>query len=96
MNSQNPCEDTLVTATGEVLVPGATDFINVLLDKLQRLIQSRRVQAIVRGELYRRFDPELGLSVGMIHVDVHSWLFAREKVEPKSSNAKNRWTHTSG
>src|SRR5438128_10577349 len=32
MNNQKPCGETLVTSTGEVLGPGAADFIEVLLD----------------------------------------------------------------
>ena len=88
MNSQNPCGETLVTSTGEVLGPGATDFIQMLLNQFCRLVQARGIEPIVG-----RFEPELRLAVGMVHVYMHARLFAREEIETKPADAKDRRIH---
>jgi hypothetical protein len=40
MKSQDPCDETLVTSTREVLGPGATDFIEMLLHQCQGFVQT--------------------------------------------------------
>ena len=41
-----------------------------------------------------RFNPELGLALGMLHMHVRSGFLAREEVEPKPLDAQDRRTHS--
>ena len=50
-------------------------------------------EAVVPGQLDLRAQPELGLSVTAVHVDVDSRLLTREKEKPEASFPENRWTH---
>ena len=50
-NSQNPCGDTLVTSTGEVLGPGGADLIEVLLDQGLNFRDLLWLETEVRGQL---------------------------------------------
>jgi hypothetical protein len=76
MNSQKPCGETFVTSTGEVRVPSATDFIQVLLDQQLDFMDLTWLEPIVHCEFDCRFDPEFGLAVGVLHMDVQSRFFS--------------------
>jgi hypothetical protein len=79
MNSQNPWGETLVTSTGEVFRPSASDFIEVFFNQGLRLGQPARIQTEIHGEFNRRFDPELRFAVRVLHVDVRSPLLREKK-----------------
>ena len=96
MNSQNPCCEMLVTSTWEVLGPSAADFIKVFLNYSYGVVEPGGVEPIVGGHFNGRLQPELCLSVGMIHVDMHPRLFAGKEVEAEPTDAKNGRTHASG
>jgi hypothetical protein len=82
MNSQNPWGETLVTSAGEVLGPGAADFIQVLLDQFLCLGDLLRLETEIRHQLHVRLDPKLCFAVGMLNVDVSPPFLSGEKVEP--------------
>jgi hypothetical protein len=96
MNNQKPCWEMLVTSTWEVLSPGAADFIKVFLNYSCRLVEPSDVEPIVGGHFDGGLQPELGLSVAMIHVDMHPRLFAGKEIEAEPTHAKNGRTHASG
>jgi hypothetical protein len=83
----------LVTSTWEVLGPSAADFIKVFLNYSCGLVEPGSVEPIVRGHFDGGLQPELCLSVGMIHVDMHPTLFAGKEVEAEPTDAKNGRTH---
>jgi hypothetical protein len=60
MNSQKPWGETFVTSTGEVRVPSAMDFIQVLLDQLLDFMDLTRLEPIIQCEFDCRFEPEFG------------------------------------
>ncbi len=49
--------------------------------------------AIVPGQLYLRFEPELRLSIRVMDMDVWPCLLAREEVEPIPTVAKDCRAH---
>ena len=51
------------------------------------------LEAEVCRQFNDRLDPEFRFAGGMMHVHVRSPFLAREKVEPKPSDAQDRWTH---
>src|SRR6202035_1503778 len=59
MNSQNPWGETLVTSAGEVLGPGAADFIQVLLDQSLCFGDLLRLETEICHQLHVPLDPEL-------------------------------------
>src|SRR5690606_1603246 len=91
--SQNPCCETLVTSTGEVLGPGAAELMGVLLNQFQCLGQAPRLEPVVPFDLHCGLEPELGLALGVLHVHVRSRLFAREEVEAIAADPKDGRTH---
>ena len=44
-------------------------------------------------QFYVRCQPELRLTMLVLHMDVHSWFFTREKIKPETGCTKNRRTH---
>ena len=93
MNSQNPCREMLVTSTWEVLGPSAADFIKMFLNYSGGFIEPSGVEPVVRGHFDCGLQPELCLSVGMIHVDMHPRLFTGKEIEAEPTDAKNGRTH---
>jgi hypothetical protein len=80
-----------VTSGPEVLLPSAPDFIDVSLDQC---LSSPKL-ALFETRIFRHFDarlnPKLRLTVGTMHMHVHSRLLAREEVEAESGFAKDCW-----
>src|SRR4030095_4684697 len=93
-NSQKPCGDTFVTSTREVLRPSIADFINVVLCQLLRLGASLRLEAIGRMQFHSGFDPELCLTLCVLHMYVRPRFLSREEVEPKPLDTQDRRTHS--
>ncbi len=87
MKSQNPCGETFVTSSGEVLRPSDPDFIQVLPNQFLGFCNLFRLEAVVRVQFHRRVDPKLGLAVSMLDMYVRPRFLTREEVESKSSNA---------
>ena len=56
-------------------------------------VEPSGVEPIVGGHVDGGLQPELRLSVGMIHVDMHPRLFTGKEVEAKPTDAKNGRTH---
>jgi hypothetical protein len=79
-----------------VLFPSAANFIGVCLDQD---LSSPKL-ALFHTHILRHFDarlkPELRLAIGAMHVDVHSRLLARKKVEAESAFAKDCRAHAIG
>ena len=63
------------------------------LDQPKRRLDLTVTEAIILRELHVWFQPELCLSVGMLHVHMRPRLLAREEVEPVSADPKNRGAH---
>ena len=66
----------------------------MLLYQLLRFGESLRLETIARVEFHCGFDPELGLTLGVLHMYVRPRLLAREEVEPKPLDAQDRRTHS--
>ena len=66
----------------------------MFLDQLLSFCESPGNEAVVRVQFHGRLDPELGLALGVLHMNVRPWLLAREEVEPKPLDAQDRWTHS--
>jgi hypothetical protein len=79
-----------VTSTVEVSFPRGSDLIAMRLDYLLDLPQLHMGQLITLYQLDSRFDPEFGLSIPAIHVDMHPHFFAGEKEKPVTLFAKYR------
>src|SRR5436190_23818250 len=94
MSSQNPCGETFVTSTREVLRPSIADLIDVFLNQFPGFGDSLRLQAVGRMQFHGWLDPELRLAFGMLHMNVSTRLFARKEVEPKPLHAQYRGTHS--
>jgi hypothetical protein len=82
-----------VTSGPEVLLPSAADVICVNLDQCLSRPELALVQTYIVRHLDPRLKPELRLPVGTMHMHVHPRLFAREKVEAKSTFAEDRRAH---
>jgi len=67
----------------------------MLLYQLLRFGESLRLETMVRVEFHGWFDPELGLTIGVLHMYMRPRLLAREEVEPKPLDAQDRRTHMS-
>ena len=65
----------------------------MLLNQLRRLCQLFGFESVVGVKLHDRFNPELGLAVSVLDVNVGSRFLAREEVETVPANPKNRGTH---
>jgi hypothetical protein len=65
----------------------------MLLNEVKYLADFTSGQAGMLGDLNRRFEPELCLTVLPLNMDMHSRFFPREEVEPEAAFAKYRWTH---
>jgi hypothetical protein len=66
----------------------------VFLNQFLSIGESLGLQAVVRVQFHGRFDPELGLALGVLHMHVRPWLLAREEVEPEPLDAQDRRTHS--
>jgi len=66
----------------------------MLLYQLLRFGESLRLETIVRVEFHGWFDPELGLTIGVLHMYMRPRLLAREEVEPKPLQAQDRRAHS--
>jgi hypothetical protein len=65
----------------------------MLLNQGLRLSHLLRFQTEVRGQFHVGINPKLRFTVRVLNVDVTASFLTREKVEPKSSDPKDRWTH---
>jgi hypothetical protein len=92
-NSQKPLRETLDTSTAEVCFPSGADDICIGLDVALGNPKLLFSKTIILRQRNRWLKPKLGFPVGALHVDVHSGLFAGEKVKPKWPDAKNSGTH---
>jgi hypothetical protein len=70
-----------LTSTAETGVPSGSEVILVFLDDLLDLTQLYLRKPLVPNQLNFRLEPELGLSVGTVDVNVWSWLLPGEKEE---------------
>jgi hypothetical protein len=64
-------------------VPGISDLLFVFLDQSLDSAEVLSAELVVPGQLNLRLDPELGLTVRRLHMDVHALLLAREEEEPE-------------
>jgi len=62
-NIPQTCSETLVTSTSEVVVPGCTDFIRMLVDHPLGRVQPVGTESVVPRQLDVGLDPELRLPV---------------------------------
>lgn len=65
----------------------------MLLDQCLDLGQLLCCEPIVHCEPHLRLDPEFCFAIGMLHMNVHSPLLAREEVKAKPADSQNRRTH---
>src|SRR4051812_15564733 len=86
--SQKPCFEILVTSTSKVAVPGILDLILVLQDQLVDTAQIAVAEFDVLRQLDVRRQPELGLTLRGLDVDVWPRLLPGEEVETKGSLAE--------
>ena len=82
-----------MTSAGEVLCPGAADFIDVLLDQSLNFRNLLWLEAEVRRELDGRIDPELRFAVRMLNMNVRPSFLAGKEIEPKSFDPQDRRAH---
>jgi hypothetical protein len=92
-STQNPCFDTLVTSTSEVLVPCPSDFLLMLVNQAQCVKQVYRLQAMILRQRDDRIQPDLCLAVRRLHMNVQPILLSREEEKPQVSAAEHGWTH---
>lgn len=52
-----------------------------------------RLNTKVRRQFHTWLNPELCLTIGMLHMNVSASFLAREEIEPKSLGSKNRRDH---
>ena len=83
----------LVTSTWEVPGPSAADFGKMFLNYFGGLSKPSDVEPIVGSHSDCGLKPELSLSIGMIHVNVHPKFFAGKEIESEPPNSKNCRTH---
>ncbi len=65
----------------------------MLPGETQRRGEPSGAEAVVLRDLDFGLQPELGLTAGVLHVNVRLRLFAREEVEAESTNPQDRGTH---
>lgn len=63
--------------------------LNVSLSRPKLLI----AQAIILRLRHLRLKPKLGFPLGSSHMNVHTWLLAREEVKPKRADTQNSRAH---
>jgi len=69
--------------------------MGVILNKSLDGSQSLRLQAKIVRQFDAGLQPELGLAIRTMYMDMHTELFAREEVKPISSIAQDRRAHGS-
>jgi hypothetical protein len=57
------------------------------------MVSLRATQTMVLREFDLRLEPELCFSLGVMRVDMHAWLLAREEVETEAFSAKDGGAH---
>lgn len=65
----------------------------MLLNQFLNLGHLLRLEAIVRRQFYGRFNPELGLAIGVLDVHMGSRFLTRKEVEAETTNPEHRRTH---
>jgi len=65
----------------------------VLLDKRLSLVQGFAAQADILCQFNLWFQPELGLTLGVVYMHMHAWLFTGKEKEAKPISPKNGWCH---
>ena len=80
-------------STLEVLFPGATDFIFMLLDDVLNIPEYMFAQSGFNSDGNRRLKPEFRLAVCTRYMDMHSFLFTGEKEKTVRPFNKHRRAH---
>jgi hypothetical protein len=91
--SQKPNGDIFETSTSEVFSPSASDFIGMYLHKQFRRPNLPLCKTVVICQRYRRLQPEFGLAIRTLHMNMHTGFFTREKVKPIAAVTEYRGTH---
>jgi hypothetical protein len=86
--SQKPCLEMFVTSASEVAAPGISDLLLAFFDQSLGSAEVLSVELLVPRQPNTRLDPQLGLAVRRLHMDVHALLLAREEEEPERSLAE--------
>jgi hypothetical protein len=61
-------------SASEVVLPGSSDGISMLLNELQYTAQLRWFKAFVPGKLYLRRKPKFGLCIAFGNVDMNRFV----------------------
>jgi hypothetical protein len=77
-----------VTSAVQVAVPGTSDLLLAINHQLQDALEVLIAQAIATSKLDLGLDPELGLAIWRLDVDMKPRLFARKEEEPEESIPK--------
>jgi hypothetical protein len=86
--------DTFETSTPEVLFPGSADFIGICLYIALGSTQLLLTETVILRLRHRWLKPKLGFTIRTFHMNVHSGLFAGEKVKPIGANSQDGGTHS--
>lgn len=92
-SSQKPCFETLVISAWKVDVPGMVYLLHVNNDKTLGFLDLLGRKPCACCQCQFRGQPELGFSIGMANMHMHSRLFPRKEKEPKTTLTKNCRRH---
>jgi hypothetical protein len=65
----------------------------VLLDDLPYFSQLALRKPVIASQLDPRLEPEFGLAIGTVDMDVHAFLLAGEEEEPEAIGTQYGWAH---
>jgi hypothetical protein len=82
-----------VTSAAKVLLPSASDFIDMLLNQFAGLPEIPLSDAVVLHQFDLRLNPKLRLTASTMYVNMHSPFFPRKEEESKSPRTEYRRTH---
>src|SRR5438445_5826308 len=93
VSNHRPCLEMFVTSIVEVVAPGIDNLLIVIFDQPLDFPQLLSAQIVIVRKFPSRFQPELGLSVAAISVNVHPGLLTRKEIKPIAVLAEHSRAH---